>query len=196
MERNAFLVLDAAPAVEPLTTAECKAQMAVDFADDDAYIATLISAAVALFDGQGALGKAMITQTWQQFETQSPGTVTLRMCPVQSVTEIGYFDTNGNSQTATLSDFDVFGTPDRKTVAPKAGKSWPTAQDRPDAIWIKYTAGYGNAATDVPATILAAMKLTVAHWYEQREAATVKKMSDLPIGVEALIGTERARWFG
>jgi uncharacterized phiE125 gp8 family phage protein len=183
------------PAETPVTLAECKAHMRVDFSDDDAYITALLNAAVSYLDGQGVLGKAMVTQKWRQYVGQSPSIVSLSVLPVQSVTEVGYYDASGVEQTATLSDFDVFGNGQATTVQPKSGASWPVAQDRSDAIWIEYEAGYGDAA-DAPDALKQAIKMIVAYWYENREAVSAQSMKEVPIGITALINTQRGCWYG
>ena len=43
-------------------------------------------------------------------------------------------------------------------------------------------------ATEVPADIVAAVKLLVGHYYEHREAVTPINHSVLPMAVEALLG--------
>jgi uncharacterized phiE125 gp8 family phage protein len=189
------LVRTVAPAELPLTVAECKAHLRITGATEDDVVAAMLAAAVAYTDGQGTLGKAIVTQTWRQYAGQSPGIIALQMRPVQSVAAIGYFDTDGNAQAATLSEFDVFGPADAMTVEPKPGKSWPSAQDRPDAIWVDYVAGYG-AADDVPSTIKHALKMLVAHYYEARDNATERALVTVPHGYDALIGAERGAWYG
>lgn len=109
------LVRVTAPSALPISVAEAKAQMRVEGNDEDTIIERLINAAVAFVDVQGVLGFAMITQTWGQWVGPNPGTVMLSLGPVQSVSAIKYYDINGTLQTATLADFNVFGT-DRKSV--------------------------------------------------------------------------------
>lgn len=190
------LVRVTAPAASPISLAEAKAQMRVEGTDDDTIIQRLIDAAVAFVDVQGVLGFAMITQTWGQWIGQSPGTVMLSLGPVQSVSAVKYYDTDGALQTATLSDFNVFGTPNRTTVSPKSGKAWPVTQMRDDAIKIEYVIGYGDAASDVPQTVRHALMMLVAHWYENRETSSEKQMVDLPYGFSEMIGIERNAWYG
>lgn len=190
------LVRVTAPSASPISLAEAKAQMRVEGSDDDTIIQRLIDAAVAFVDVQGVLGFAMITQTWGEWVGQSPGTVMLSLGPVQSVSAIKYYDTDGTLQTATLSDFNVFGTPNRITISPKSGKAWPTTQMRDDAIKIEYVIGYGDAASDVPQTIRHAILMLVAHWYENRETSSEKQMQDLPYGFMEMIGIERNAWYG
>lgn len=190
------LVRVTAPAASPISLAEAKAQMKVESSDDDTIIQRLIDAAVAFVDVQGALGKAMITQTWGQWLSPNPSTVYLSLGPVQSVSAIKYYDVDGVLQTATLNDFNVFGTPNRISVSPKSGKAWPVTQTRDDAIKIEYVIGYGSTSSSVPETVRHALMMLVAHWYDMRETSTEKQMYDLPFGFTDMIGIERNTWYG
>ena len=147
------LVRVTAPAALPISVAEAKAQMRVEGNDDDTIIERLVNAAVAFVDVQGVLGRAMITQTWGEWLAPNPSTVLLSLGPVQSVSAIKYYDVDGVLQTATLADFNVFGTPNRITITPKTGKAWPITQNRDDAIKIEYVIGYGASSTSVPQTV-------------------------------------------
>lgn len=189
------LIRSAAPASEPVTLAEAKAHCRVDFTDDDDLIGGLVSAAVAQVDAQGILGRAMVTQDWAQWEPQSPGWVKLDLGPFQSLVSVEYYDADGVLQTATLSDFETRLSGDFVIVKPKDNAAWPNADARPDAIKITYRVGYG-AASDVPSNIKQAILMMVAHWYENREAASEAKMMEVPMGVEYLLGNERVGWYG
>lgn len=190
------LVRIAAPTVLPVTTAEARAQLRVTHFDDDAYIASLIAAAVAHIDGAGVLGRAMISQTWANWFPASPQRARLGMGPFIALTGVSYYDADGALQAANLSDFETRLIDGAVFCLPKDGFSWPTAQSRPDAIRVSYTAGYGTAAADVPASLRHAILLLVAHWYDARAAASNTAMHDVPLAFDALIGGERATWYG
>ena len=171
--------------------------MRVEHSDDDTIIGQFVSAAIAFVDVNGALGKAMITQTWGEWLPSNLSTVRLTLGPVQSVSAVKYYDTNNSLQTDTLSNYLVLGTPSFTTIKPKAGFSWPTTFDRDDAIKIEYAIGYGDAASDVPQTIRQALLLLVAHMYENREIELVGTSSKtLPFGFDAMIDQERSSWYG
>ena len=190
------LVRVTAPAVSPISLAEAKAQMRVEGNDDDTIIQRLIDAAVAFVDVQGVLGRAMITQTWGEWLAPNPSTVLLSLGPVQSVSAIKYYDIDGVLQTATLADFNVFGTPNRITITPKTSKAWPITQTRDDAIKIEYVVGYGSTSASVPQTVRHALLMLVAHWYENRETTQEKQMQDLPYGFMEMMNIERNSWYG
>lgn len=185
-----------APATVPITLAEAKAHLRVDASDEDTLISSLIDAAVSHVDGEGLLGRAMITQTWAEWVTASPGYVRLPMGPFQSLTSVEYYDSDNALQTATLSDFETWLDGDFVRVKPKEGSLWPTAFSRPDAIKITYVAGFGNEASDVPQGIRQALLMLIGHWYENRIAVSEARLSVVPIAVDALINNERVGWYG
>jgi len=195
MRRPVALVQSVAPAETPITLAEAKAQCRVDHADDDTLITSLIGVAVEHIDGTGELGRAMVTQAWQQWHGTPPARVRLAMGPNATLTAVDYYDADGTLQTDTLGNYDTRLAGDFVTVGPRDGFAWPTTQDREDAIRMTYTAGYG-AASAVPANIKHAIKLAVGHWYEHREAYTDVRMMPLPLGVADLLGNERVGWYG
>ena len=87
-----------APATEPLSLSEVKNQLRIEHNDEDALIARLIQAAIDYVDVTGTLGKAMITQTWGEWYAPNPGTVTLSLGPIQSVSAIKYYDADNALQ--------------------------------------------------------------------------------------------------
>lgn len=190
------LELVIAPATGAITLEEVKAQLRINFDDDDTLLQSLISTAQAHVDGLGDLGRAMITQTWAQWERQSPGRVRLRMTPVQSLTSVEYYDSAGTLQTATLSDFELWRDGDFMVCKPKDGAAWPQAVTRPDAIKITYVAGFGDARSDIPESIRQAMLMLIAHLYENREATTEAKIMSTPMGYDMLMNNQRVGWYG
>jgi len=185
------------PAVaNPILLSEAKAQLRVEHNDDDVIIARLINVATSYVDAQGALGACMMTQTWGQWLGQNPGTVTLLLGPVQSVSAVKYYDVNNALQTDTLSNYNVLGTQTRKIVAPKNGFNWPTTFQRDDAIQIQYVCGYGGTSHSVPQNVRHALMMLVAHLYENREATQGDKLISVPFGFDEMLGQSRGHWYG
>lgn len=184
------------PSTTPISLIEAKAHVRVDSDDDDTVLTAFIGAAVAHLDGQGVLGRAMVTQSWSQWVSQTPGWVRLTVGPFQSLTSVEYYDTENALQTASLTDFEIRLDGDFVLIKPKADHVWPPAYIRQDAIKITYVAGFGDAATDVPQSIRQAILLMVGHWYENREAVAEGNFKELPLAVDALIGAERVGWYG
>lgn len=185
-----------APAETPITLAEAKAHLRVDGSAEDPQIQSLIDTAVALIDGDGSLGRAMVTQTWSKWVSQTPGVVRIGMGPFIGLTAVDYYDADNVLQSATLADFEVRLDGDFVNIRPKSGKVWPNAYIRDDSIKLTFTAGYG-AAADVPENLKSAIKLLIGIWFGPgRDGVSEKKLTDVPFGIDALIGKERVSWYG
>lgn len=186
-----------APATTPVTLTEVKDQLRVEHTDDDTLINRLISVAVAYTDVQGALGHAMISQKWGQWiDSTPPASVKLILGPVIQVNAVKYYDTNGDLQTDTLTNYEVTGTSFASYVSPKEGFNWPETQDRSDAIRIEYTIGYGETTADIPETLRHALMMLIGHWYDNRETTMMDELSHVPYGFDALIDMHRRCWYG
>ena len=183
------------PAAPLLTTAEAKAHLRVDFADDDALIDAYVGAANDMLDARfGELGRALITQTWALIMPRFPasGHFDLPVPPVQSVTAITYFDTDNVQQTLAASTYRVTVKDEAARVDLVEGQSWPALFDRHDVVRVEYVTGYGDAGSAVPDGIRHAARLMVGHWYENREAvATGSLPTELPLAVAALLAKYR-----
>lgn len=191
---NTAIRRTAAPVNAPVSLTEANAHARVR--DDDATVGALIAAAVDMIDGDGLLGRAMVTQTWAQWVPQSPGYVRLLMGPFQSLVSVEYYDAAGVLQAADVDDYEIRLSGDFVYVAPKDNAAWPTADDRLDAIKITYVAGFGDTAADVPQSIRHAILMLVAHWYNHREASTDLNLKEVPFAVESLLNRHRVAWYG
>jgi uncharacterized phiE125 gp8 family phage protein len=189
-----------APAVQPISLADAKAQVrASDFSDDDDLLQSLVDAAVSMLDGHaGILGRALISQQWVvYFDYAFPSwRVPLPLSPLISVDDVQFIDNNGVLQTVDPSVYVVIDGP-VAALEPAFNKAWPSPRSQIRTVKITFTAGYGTDPADVPAPIRAAMKLLVGHLYYHREAVVGVENRDssapLPLGVDALIAPFRAR---
>lgn len=173
----------------PLSLADAKAHIRVDYDDDDALITSLAAAACNAIAED--VGRVLTAETWTVAVPRQNGDLILPVRPVRSITNIAYFDRDDAPQTATVSDFYLFAHPDRPVVRPKDGKQWPDARERDDAITLTLSVGL----TAVPDELLAAAKLLLGHWYEHREAvATGQTPAELPMAVRYLCDMHRAKW--
>lgn len=180
-----------APAVDVLTLAEAKMHLRVDHDYSDAEISAWIAAATSMIDGPNGIGVALISQTWRQsLDTFPAKGIEIRLGPVSAISSITYADTANVTQTLapTSYAFDLDTYP--VTIKPAYGKTWPDIYDKPGAIKVNFVAGYGLSAATVPASLKAAIKLLIGHWYANREAAG-DTMTQIPFGVAAILDSYR-----
>lgn len=162
------LRLITAPTTYPVTLAEAKLHCRVDASDEDALLTALITAATEMAEQK--TGRALMTQTWEVTLDAFADTLELTRVPVQTVTYVKYYDTDGVLQTLssalyTVSSADDFGF---GKITPVYGTEWPSAIAQPDAVVVRYVAGYTNAAA-VPEPIKAWIKLMINTMFDNRE---------------------------
>lgn len=189
------LNLKTPPASEPVSLDDIKAHSRIDYADDDAELQAMVTAARTHVER--FTGRALITQTWTATLSDFPApsrTIRLPKPPFQEVVAIDYYDADGASQSFTGYSAAALG--DIGALWPET--SWPATATRPDAVTVEWTAGYGDAADDVPADIREAIMLVAAHFYEHRVAAMPGESAirRLPFGVLELVDPYRERVFG
>ena len=202
------------PSVEPISTADAKAWLRIEsgVTADDTLIDALVTAARQHVEDYCQI--RLITQTVRQTLDHWPGSknnldlpnegrisdyiggdpdyVELIARPVQSVSSVTIYDDGGNSDTWNAPNYRLSIPGDRARLVPTDNAAWPSATRRSDAVEIQYVAGYGDAGSDVPDAILKAMKLLVAHWYENREAVVIgTSVNELPFAVKALLAPYR-----
>lgn len=141
--------------------------------------------------------RAFLTQTWDLVLDAFPaGVLELPKAPLQSIESVKYIDSDGAEQTLAASAYKVDAVTDPGRIAPAYGTIWPVTRAEPNAVTIRFIAGYGDAAESVPQAIKHAITLMVGHLYANREA--VQSEGDfyrLPLGVEALLSPYRTvRW--
>jgi uncharacterized phiE125 gp8 family phage protein len=155
------------PAVEPITLAEMKAYLRVDDDDgaQDGLISGLIKAARLMVEA--ASRRILIEQSWRVVLDRWPhdGPILLPLSPLIAVESIAVTDAAGHAIQVPASAFetDLLSDPPRIVIsgAPEPGRAR-------HGISIALRAGYGTGAEDVPATLRLAIRILVAHWFENR----------------------------
>lgn len=182
-----------APSVEPVTTAQAKAHMRVDISDDDAYIDTLVK--VACRSLEKFQGRQFITATWQltldDFPDDASEAIKLPYPPLQSITSIGYTDSNGSTQTFASTDYDVDTNAEPGRVRPAYGEVWPGTRDQMEAVTIVFKAGYGDAASNMPDDTIHTIKFWTALLYEARLPVTDRTILEVPYTLRTLMWQNR-----
>lgn len=157
------------PAIEPVSLADAKGQLRLSLTDDDTLITALIVAAREYVET--FTHRALITQTWDDKRDGFPcDTIWLPKPPLLMATPpvITYLDTNGATQTWSSSLYTVDAPAGPKArmgaIVPNYGQSYPSTRDVINAVTVRFVAGYGAAAADVPAGVKAAIKILVETW--------------------------------
>jgi uncharacterized phiE125 gp8 family phage protein len=206
-----------APAVEPVTAAELRTflrETATGLPDAEAN--AFIAEAREYIEEMSGL--ALITQTWlvaldswpagksewwdgvrqgsivELYGPSSYSDIALPRYPLQSIAGVNVYDEDGNATAVTVAsvfDVDTYSAPGR--IALKRGATWPVALRAINAIEITYVAGYGDAASDVPATLRGAVKKMAGSLYAHRgdgcDVADAYSMS----GAAGMVGAYRVK---
>lgn len=165
------------PVTEPVTEDEAKLHLRVDATDEDTPIARMI--VTARQEAENLTRRALITQTLELGLSHWPECIKLPRPPLVSVTSIKYVDTAGTLQTLDAADYLVDDYNEPARIIPAYGKVWPLIRHQPNAIVVRYVAGYG-AASDVPAAIKNWMLLKIGTMYKMRSDVMAGQISALP----------------
>lgn len=199
------------PTEEPVSVADAGAHLRLDAYGsppeypDEALLTTLIPAAREYVEGLSGLvlTPKTLEMTGRSFDSlcRWPGDlgILLKTSPITGVESVRYVDGNGDEQTMTGSDWQLDSYAIVPTLFPAYGVStWPSSRDEPNAVRIRFTAGYaavtGSPTAEViPQSLRAAILLMLGHLYENREQTTGIKLEEIPLGIQALIEPYRLR---
>jgi len=178
-----------APAAEPLSLADAKAFLRVEHSDDDAIITSLVASARNHVEALTRCG--LITQTWRIVLDRWPdnGRVAPRLGPLRSLIAARVFNESNVASPIDVTSFVV----DRAGGA-IAAPCWslPVPGRAIAGIELDVAVGFGDAAADVPAALLNAIRMLVAHWYENRGLVAIgQSVAMMPASVNAAINSYR-----
>lgn len=160
-------ILITPPVAEPLTLAEAKAWLRVEHDDDDAVIGVLITSARSLVEQETR--RALITQSWRVVRDAWPagGRIEVSPAPVRQVVAARVYDSAGVAQAvdATLFTLATGGAPGVLGFLP-GSLPWPGRAVA--GIEVDIETGYGADGSAVPEPLRQAIRLLVAHGYENR----------------------------
>jgi uncharacterized phiE125 gp8 family phage protein len=169
------LICTVPPEELPVWLNEAKAHLRICDSADDALITSYIETVVSTLDGaDGQLGRCLLKQSWAlAIDFGFPRVIKVPLPPLISVDSITYVDANGVQQTVDPSVYQVTGVSgaDKAKILPAVGRNWPTPRHCPEAVMVRFTAGYGEHHEDVPPAIRGAILEMVAQRYAFREAA-------------------------
>lgn len=166
------------PSTSVLTLAEACAQARIESGMDDTTIQRYVKAATQHIET--VYGVAMLTQTKELVMDEWPcDHIELVDYPVVSITSVKYTLSDGTETTWANTNYSVGLKSNPVRIVPNKHVVWPYAGSlRPvEAIAVRYVAGFGEAATDVPEPIRQAVALLTGHWYINRENVGAARMS-------------------
>lgn len=173
-----------------------KKHLVIDHEVDDALITQIIGAATKY--AEEICNRGFVTQKWEAvfraFPVSSCGEDTYlelkRGNVISPVPVITYRDGAGAAQTLAGSVYllDDVSVPGRIRLAPD--QTWPTIQNRWDAVRIAYTVGWPEG--EVPEPIVQALLLLIAQMYENRTPEiTGTIVSKIQFSFDALLSPYR-----
>ncbi|WP_048649121.1 head-tail connector protein [Nitratireductor soli] len=178
------------PTVEPVTLVEVKAHLRIDHASEDDLLNGLIRAARQ--EVETATGMALINQSWRLVLDDWPphAVLYLRRPPVREIIAVTVFDDDGAGSVLDPGSYDL--DPVSNPARLHLSKRPPVGQ-KLNGIEVDFTAGHGEAGTDVPDLLRRAILLLVAHWYEFRAGfGAGDQPVSLPDGYRRLLSVHNA----
>lgn len=178
-----------APAAEPLSLVDAKRFLRVEHGDDDAIISSLVSAARCHVE---ALTRcALIAQAWRLVLDRWPdgGRITPRIGPLRGLVAARVFSAAND---ASAIDTEIFVVDAAAGAIAVPSWSLPVPGRSVAGIELDLDVGFGEAASDVPPTLLQAIRMLVAHWYENRGLIAIgQSVAMMPASVNAMISSHR-----
>lgn len=161
--------------IEPLTLKEAKEHLRVDFDKEDVHITKLIASAREAFERD--TGRQLLTATYDGFLDRFPmfdvERIEIARPPLLSVTTVNYIDTSGVSQTWADTEYteEAYVGPfaQRGEIYPSSDETYPDERRIRNAVTIRFDAGYGPAASDIPLEIKEALLGWIGYRYNNRE---------------------------
>lgn len=189
---------------EPLTLDEAKEWLRVgkDVGADEAIIDTLVTACRKMVEDRThrLFFQSSCALNLDAFPEETTGVIRFPVSPLVSVTSITSYDSTDAATVMSSSDYtvDTYSEPGR--VSLRDAGDWPTDLRVVNGGRIVFTAGYststGGGSTSLPvecAPMLSAMKLLLAHLYENRQQVVMAPGAtvalDLPYGVDYLLSS-------
>lgn len=170
------------PVSEPLSLTDAKAFLRVEHGDDDEVITALIAAARVHVEAMTR--RALLMQTWRFVLDAWPpgGRFAPRIGPLRDLVAARVIDADGEAREIDGESFVVDGA---ANVIAAPCFALPTPGRAQAGIELDVICGYGADASDVPTDLRQAIRLLLAHWYDNRVATVDGALA--PAGVSALL---------
>lgn len=160
-------ILITAPASEPVSSDEAKAQLKLAgvtlTSDEESLLTAQIKAAREA--AEDYTDSVFVSQTWELWLDEMPATILLRKLPLISVTSVEYYDTDDAIQTFDSSNYKVENLGDYASQV-KVNNNFPSlSSNREFPVKLTYIAGH----SDVPEAINSAIKAMVSAMFNEEK---------------------------
>jgi uncharacterized phiE125 gp8 family phage protein len=177
------------PAVEPVTEVLLREHATLDAALSTQLLGLYLKSARRT--AEWVTGRAMLTQTWEAYFDAFAPALELTMPPIQTVTSVKYYDTDGTLQTLDPAAYVVEHATLPGYVLPVS--AWPAAQARANAVIVRFVAGYDDPA-NVPDDIKHWIYVRAADAVDNRESIDRSgRLAAMP-WVDSLLDAHRVHW--
>lgn len=171
----------------PVTISDLREHLRIVHTADDAYLNTLINAAVDYVERAVQRAVSQNSYRHKRADWGSNGRLVLPWSPLVSVTSVQYYDTANTLKTLDSSYYRVASHKDPGWIEWVKGKALPPLYARSDAVLVEYQAGYSTCPGDLRQALL----LLAAHWYEHREAVGERQLYPTPAALDAIFRAYR-----
>jgi uncharacterized phiE125 gp8 family phage protein len=113
----------------------------------------LTAAAGYTADAEHETQRCFILQPWRASWKQFPPALQLRHSPLAHVASIRFYDQDGVQRTLDPQDYVIDSDSEPACIFPASGRAWPATAQRPNAVSVEYSAGYGPDESTVPAAV-------------------------------------------
>jgi uncharacterized phiE125 gp8 family phage protein len=160
-----------------------------DETEEDRLIDSLCLAAVAKVEAYTR--RRLMSQTVRlTLDGFGCGAIPLKVAPVAAVAAVSYIDGAGDTQQVDAAGYRLIQSQQPNLLSPSFGFTWPVPRADRAVVFIDLTVGYASVAA-VPADIVQAVRLLVAHWFALREATAEKAVGEMPFMVCDLLNPHR-----
>jgi uncharacterized phiE125 gp8 family phage protein len=169
-----------------VTLAEAKGHLRIDGTEDDADVTRFIAAATQYVEAETRTALVMAEYRLTLDGFPAGRAIQLPRPPLVSVGVVRYRDTAGQDQILASTVYTVDDVTRPARIVLKPGQSWPATDGSANCVRIDYLAGH-TTVDKVPALLKSAVLLMVGHLFENREAATDRRIGTVPLAVESII---------
>ena len=179
--------------VLPVTLADTKLHLKIDSdTTEDTLVTALIYTAQEMVENYCRI--RLLDTVEELYIDQFPFEYSLYLSkwPISAISYCHYLDINGVETTLdpTVYYADTISKPGRLCL--NYARYWPVTRWIDNAVWIRYTVGFGATADSIPYSLKTALLLIIGHLYQNRtEVVTNTHIENLPMGAKWIMDQNR-----